>query len=145
MRYLGRLNILLGCPRSRAPLGRRAARAAKNCCPNLALRRAHPSALNLGCPLSKSGGILIARYSHQASLPHLLPLSMLLSTVPLVFGYFCMKNGYKLFPTTQRWASYANSSLILPRQILPLSTWWTTLKATSPPIADIHWKWNVIL
>jgi hypothetical protein len=54
MRYLGRLNILLERPRSRAPLGRRAASAAKKCCPNPALRRAHPSALNLGCPISKS-------------------------------------------------------------------------------------------
>jgi hypothetical protein len=54
MRYLGRLAILLGHPRSRAPLGCRVARAAKNCCPNPALQRARPSALNLGCPISKS-------------------------------------------------------------------------------------------
>ncbi len=60
-------------------------------------------------------GIPIAKYSHQTSLPHLLPLSRLLSMVPLAFGYLCMTNGYKLIPTTQRWASYATSSLILPR------------------------------
>jgi hypothetical protein len=54
MRYLGQLNILLGRPRSWAPLGRRAARAAKKCCPNPALRRVRPSALNLGCPVYKS-------------------------------------------------------------------------------------------
>jgi hypothetical protein len=58
MRYLGRLKILPGCPRSRAPLGRRAARAAKHCCTNPALCRACPSALNLGCPISKSGSLL---------------------------------------------------------------------------------------
>ncbi len=55
MRYLRWLKILLGHPRSRAPLGRRAARAAKKCCPSPALHRAHPSALNLGYPISKSG------------------------------------------------------------------------------------------
>jgi histone H3/H4 len=54
MRYLGQLKILLGRPRSRAPIGRRAARAAKNCCPNPALCRARPSTLNLGCPILMS-------------------------------------------------------------------------------------------
>jgi hypothetical protein len=54
MRYLGWLKILLGCPRSRAPLGRRAARAAKKCCPNPALCRVGPSPLNLGCLIAKS-------------------------------------------------------------------------------------------
>jgi hypothetical protein len=57
MRYLGQLKILLGRPRSRVPLGHRAARAAKNCCPNPALRKACPSALNLGCPISKSASV----------------------------------------------------------------------------------------
>ncbi len=57
MRYLGWLKILVGRPRFRAPLRRRAARAAKNCCPNPALRRACPSTLNLGCPISKSGHV----------------------------------------------------------------------------------------
>ncbi len=54
MRYLGRLKILPGRPRSRVPLGCRAARAAQNCCPNPALSRALHSTLNLGCPISKS-------------------------------------------------------------------------------------------
>ncbi len=54
MRYLGRLKILLGRPRFWVPLGCRVARAANNCCPNSVLRRACPSTLNLGCPISKS-------------------------------------------------------------------------------------------
>jgi hypothetical protein len=58
MRYQGLLKSLLGHPRSRAPLGHRAARAAKKCCFNLALCRARPSALNLGCPISKSEGAM---------------------------------------------------------------------------------------
>ncbi len=54
MRYLGRLNFLLGRPRSWVPLGRRAARAAKKLRPNPALHRARPSILNLVCPISMS-------------------------------------------------------------------------------------------
>ncbi len=66
MRYLRRLKILLGRPRSRVPLGRRAAsRAAKNCCLNPTLSRAHTSNLNLGCPISKSDHRHRCPYSHH--------------------------------------------------------------------------------
>jgi hypothetical protein len=64
MRYLGRLKILLGRPRSRAPLGRRVARAAKHCCPNPALRRVRPSTLNLACLISKSDSYAEVTINH---------------------------------------------------------------------------------
>ncbi len=79
---------MLGHPRSRVPLGRRAARAAINCCTNTALRRACPSALNLGCPIFKSESLPARFLVDTGWAKALVPVGMIVfpTIAPVFFG-----------------------------------------------------------
>jgi hypothetical protein len=98
--------------------------------------------LNISMLIWCKWGILIAGYSLQTDLLHLLPLSRLLSMVLLALGYLRMKNGYKQLRDEHHTRPCPES---FQKKYCHFQHSELQLQGTSLPIIDIHWKSNVIL